>query len=81
MTHTHTPMKAITQHTLHSRNRVVGNGGDVELHKIERKIFLSRSSKFFENEKWHIGNAYFCSSRCLRYWYLFVTASHVIQYG
>ena len=40
----------------HSRNRVVGNAGDVELRKIEREITLFRSSMFFENEKRQIGN-------------------------
>ena len=30
-------------HAPHSRNRVVGDGGDVDLRKIEREISLSRS--------------------------------------
>ena len=55
--HRHTPIKAITPHMPHSRNRVVGNGGDVELRKREREIFLSRSSMFFENEERKIGNS------------------------
>ena len=42
------PIKTITPHTLHSRIRVVGYGGDVELCKIKQEVFLSRSSMFFD---------------------------------
>ena len=47
------PIKAITSHTPHLRNRVVavGNGSDVELRKIVREVSLSHSSIFFENDK------------------------------
>ena len=45
------PIEAKTPHTPHSRNRVVSNGDDVELRKIEREISLSRSSMFFEKDK------------------------------
>ena len=40
--HRYKPIKAITPHMPHSRNRVVGNGGDVGLRKIEREISLSQ---------------------------------------
>ena len=56
--HRHKPIKAITLHPPHSRNRVVGNGGDVELRKIQQEISLSLSSMFFENKKLHISNVW-----------------------
>ena len=35
--HIHILIKAITPHRPHSRNQVVGNGGEVELRRLERE--------------------------------------------
>ena len=54
----HKYIKAITPHSPHSQNRVLGNSDDVELRKIEQETSLSLSNMFFENEKRQVGYAW-----------------------
>ena len=54
MAHTDTNLSKRKPHTPHSRNRVVGIRGELELRKIEREIPLSRSSVCFKYDKWQI---------------------------